>query len=348
MALQVTENSFSPRGPFPSARLAHTMERRWLHFAFVNRGGTRAVIANLAWLGGEAGLPGLHTAILLVYDHEMGWSSSQWNASGPTEPWSSFRRRCGPPGEEASTHFALAASKGLPAVSLRLRSTSTPGVSGCATFGADHWQRWQAEPGVLASGVLTTAGGDPRPFDAVGYHERVRGRWGWPEMGGWVFGFCNDVAGDGTPAWSLVFALLQPEGGSPAQTCVLMLWRRGRLVRFIPRRTLRVSVAGQLDRDWVETRPSQAALLGTPPTVPIPAALSIDGYQGRDWVQLRFRSRVAARLVVPCETSARPFSVHEVLGETEVQLAINGRRAAFRSPAIVEFAGGAAEGSPVV
>jgi hypothetical protein len=177
----------------------------------------------------------------------------------------------------------------------------------------------------------------------------VRGRWGWPEMGGWVFGFCNDVAErEGAPAWSVVFALLQPEGGSPAQTCVLMLWRRGRLVRFIPRRMLRVAVAGQLDRDRVETHPAQMTLLGTGPTAPVPAALSIDGYQGRDWIQLRFRSAVAARLVVPSETSLSPFSVHEVLGRSEVELALDGRRASFASPAIVEFAGGAAGEGAVV
>jgi hypothetical protein len=54
---------------------------------------------------------------------------------------------------------------------------------------------------------------------------------------------------------------------------------------------------------------------------------------------------VAARLVVPSETSLQPFSVHEVLGNMEVEMAISGRRFSFRSPAIVEFAGGATKGN---
>jgi len=57
---------------------------------------------------------------------------------------------------------------------------------------------------------------------------------------------------------------------------------------------------------------------------------------------------VAARLVIPSETSLQPFSVHEVLGSMEVDMAIAGRRISFRSPAIVEFAGGASEGNHYV
>jgi hypothetical protein len=348
----VSAQPLPPAGPFPRSALRHPLERRWLHYAFLTRDGSRALVANIAWLGDEERSAGRRNAILLTHEREVGWSCSQWNAAGPAEPWSSFRLASPPRVPESPREmpdFELAAAKGWPWARLRLQPTSTPGIGGCATFHGEHWQRWQAEPGVLARGLWRTRPGEPDLFEAVGYHERVRGRWGWPEMGGWVFGFCNHAPaglGDGRPPeWSIVFALLQPGEEMPGQTCVLMLWRRGRLIRFIPRRSLRVTAAGQLERDRVATLPAQMALLGTGPTAAVPAALCLDGYQGRDWVQLRFRGRAAARLVVPSETSLRPYSVHEVIGEAEAELAIGPRRVSFRSPAIVEFAGGATEGS---
>jgi hypothetical protein len=344
------EKFISSKGPFPNAPIAHALERRWLHYAFITQDGAQALIANIAWLGGEPGLPATRTAILLAYERRHGWASSQWTPDTPEQPWSSFRSGGDPFAARSDPDFTIRAGKGWPAANLRLRRTSTPGIGGCATFHDNYWQRWQAEPGVLASGHCSRGAGDCLPFEAAGYHERVRGCWGWPQLGGWVFGFCNHVPGtvEAAPEWSVVFALLQPEGGSPSQTCVVMLWRRGRLVRFIPRRTLRVSAAGHLERDRVGSYPAQMILLGTGPMAPVPAALCITGFQGSDWVQLRFRSKTAARLIVPSETSLQPFSVHEVLGDMEVELAIGGRRFSFRSPAIVEFAGGATEGNGYV
>jgi hypothetical protein len=117
------------------------------------------------------------------------------------------------------------------------------------------------------------------------------------------------------------------------------------MAMFVPRRGLRVSVAGQLARDRVLTTPRLARLLGTPATAPMPAVLCIDGFQGDNWIQLRYNCREAARLVVPSETSLQPFSVHEVIGDMEVRLRVNGSTVRFESPGIVEFAGGAGEES---
>jgi len=336
------EQLTSCSGPFPDASMSDALERRWLHYAFIEPDGTRALVANIAWLNGEDGFEALRTSILLVYDGDRGWNCSQWTATTGKQQWSSFRVGC--KSGETSPGFRIDSAKGWPAANLKLRRTSTPGPSGCATFRDNNWQRWQAEPGVRATGTWRASDDQWLPFDAVGYHERVRGCWNWPHLGGWVFGFCNHGAGvgEGAPHWSVVFALLQPDLESHCQTCVLMLWRRGRLVRFFPRRALRVSAAGHLERNQVSTYPTQMSLLGLEPMAPVPAALCIDGLQGEDWIQICFRSRAAARLAVPSETSLKPFSVHEVLGEIDVGLAINGSRFSFRSPAIVEFAGGAA------
>jgi hypothetical protein len=320
-------------GPFPRISLSDPLERRWLHYALIGAVG-QALIANIAWLEG-----GFSSAILLLHDRDRGWRTSQWNARRGASPWSAFRAGGG------DTRLGISAAKGWPAVDTALRRTSTPSISGCATFHQRHFMRWQAEPGILATGEWRFGEGDGEPVRAVGYHERVRGRWGWPELGGWVFGFCNAATDDDTaPAWSIVFALMQPDCEIESQVASLMLWRRGRLVRHIPRRAVRVSAAGQLDRDRVVLAPFQSHLFGVPAMAPIPSALWIEGWQGADWVRLRFRARDAARLVVPSETSERPFSVHEVVGEMEVEITLNGARYQLVAPGIVEFAGGAASG----
>jgi hypothetical protein len=77
-------------------------------------------------------------------------------------------------------------------------------------------------------------------------------------MGGWVFGFCNQLNEQkkGTPEWALVFALLQPRDEPYDHTAMIMVWRRGRMVLFVPRRAMRVTVAGQLSRNHVVDAPA--------------------------------------------------------------------------------------------
>jgi hypothetical protein len=332
-------------GPFTSLPFSHVLERRWLHYAFITADERQALIANLAMLGAENGDEPTHTSILLLYHRDYGWRCSQWHAHLAHAPWTSYQSP--PPSTmwPREPDFELQSFTGKPAVSLHLASTTTPAPAGISRFHGPNWKRWQAQPGVLATGHWDDGMVSGREVRAVGYHERVHGRWAWPEMGGWVFGFCNQLAADpdGAPNWALVFALLQPRDERFEHTAMVMLWRRGRIVLWVPRRTLRISVAGQLARDHVLTAPSLARLLATSPTVPIPAALCIDGYQGSDSVRIRYRCRSAARLVVPSETSLQPFSVHEVIGDTEVHINLGGSRAVFTSPGIVEFAGGASE-----
>jgi len=344
MAMSV-ENLLGPQGPFPSTPIASELERRWLHYAFFSRDGKRSLIANHAWLGADDGADGFEAFILLTHHQEFGWNCSEWNARSEQIPWSSFAHST-PPRSDGESDFSVWAVKGHPGVDLNLRRTSTPCASQCATFAEGHFMRWQSEPGVLAEGTWNTHGTLETDVSSVGYHERVRGRWGWPEMGGWVFGFCNDLTGDphGPPPWSIVFTLLQTAHDTQGQAASMMVWKDGRMLSHIPRKNLRVSVAGQLDRDFVELQPRLAPLLGTPPMAPIPAVLCIDGRQGDDLVSMRYFAAQAARLVIPSETSLRPFSVHEVLGHIEVELRVAGRSYKFDGPGVVEFAGGAMGG----
>lgn len=334
-------------GPFTHLPLSDVLERRWLHYAFVTLDERQALIANLATLGSEDGDEPVRTAVLLAYHRDHGWTCSQWHAHVPREPWTSYQFPPPSVGWPREPDLELQSLAGTPSVSLHLTSTTTPAPAGVSHFHGTHWKRWQAQPGVLASGRWADGMVPARQTRAVGYHERVNGRWAWPEMGGWVFGFCNQLAngGDGPPDWALVFALMQPRDDVHGCTAMVMLWHRGRIVLWIPRRTLRVSVAGQLRRDRVLLTPRLAPLLGTSATAPVPAVLCIDGYQGRDWIQIRYRCRDAARLVVPSETSFEPFSVHEVIGEMEVRIKMKDTKVVFNSPGIVEFAGGAAERS---
>jgi hypothetical protein len=332
-------------GPWTSLALSDVLERRWLHYAFITVDEQQALIANLAILGGaDLGEP-IRTNILLAYHREHGWKCSQWHAHLPREPWTTYRATPPSTAWPREPDFQMQSLSGTPSVSLHLTSTSTPAPAGVSRFHGSHWKRWQAQPGVLATGRWHDGMVPARDVAAVGYHERVHGRWGWPEMGGWVFGFCNQLGdrADGPPNWALVFALLQPRDESHDHTAMVMVWRRGRMVLFVPRRAMRVSVAGQLARDRVVTTPFLGPLLGMFATAPIPAVLCIDGYQGRDSIQIRYRCRDAARLVVPSETSLPPFSVHEVIGDMEVRIKLKDSITVFTSPGIVEFAGGAAE-----
>jgi hypothetical protein len=335
-------------GPFTDLPLSDVLERRWLHYAFISVDEQQALIANLATLGGhDDGDEPTQTSVLLAYHRDHGWTCSQWHAHLPHKPWTSYGSTPPSTAWPREPDLALQSLAATPSVSLYLTSTTTPAPAGVSHFHRTHWKRWQAQPGVIATGYWADGMSPPRETTAMGYHERVHGRWGWPEMGGWVFGFCNQLAdhAEGPPNWAVVFALLQPRDERHDHTAMVMLWRKGRMVLFVPRRAIRVSVAGQLVRDRVLMAPTLAPLLGTYATAPIPAVLCIDGYQGRDSIQIRYRCRDAARLVVPSETSLQPFSVHEVIGEMEVRIKLKETNVVFTSPGIVEFAGGAAERS---
>jgi hypothetical protein len=334
-------------GPFTKLPFSDVLERRWLHYAFITVDECQALIANFALLGDENGGEPTPTRVLLMYNRDYGWTCSQWHAQQGCELWTSYRPRAFTPVDPHKPNFEVQSLAGTPSVSLRLTGTTTPAPAGVGHFHGTHWKRWQAQPGVLAIGRWADGMAPARQTAAVGYHERVHGRWGWPEMGGWVFGFCNQLAErvDGPPNWAVVFALLQPRDESHNHRAMVMLWRRGRMVLYVPRRGVRVSVAGYLARDRVLATPGLARLLDTAATAPIPAALCIDGYQGRDWIQIKYRCRSAARLVVPSETSFQPFSVHEVVGDMEVRVRMRDSNAIFTGPGIVEFAGGASERS---
>ena len=336
--------ALGPRGPFPDAPLTHPLERRWLHYAMLSRDGALGLVANLSWLGPEpSATPEAPTrmGILLLHADGAGWESSQFNCDAPAAPWSAFAL---PHPVGRAGRLTLRSRSGSPSVDLELRRTSRPCTSQCAPFAGDHHLRWQSEPGVLAHGAWTVHGRARTGVDAVGYHERVRGRWGWPEMGGWVFGFANDLAPstEAAPLTAVVFTLIQPRRPPDAATGSVMLWRAGRLVRHFPRRDLEVAVDGRLDRDRVTMVPDLAGVFGVPPMEPVPARLVVSGRLGRDRVLLRFECVSAARIVIPSETALRPYSVHEVVGACTVEAVVDGRRLDFAAPAIVEFAGGSA------
>ncbi|MEV0676019.1 hypothetical protein AB0I60_05790 [Actinosynnema sp. NPDC050436] len=334
------------RGPFPEAELCHPLDRQWLHYAFLSTTTPHAVIANLSVLGPEPPQAGpadrwapQRMAIALVYDPDQGWSSTQFNAVAPDPAWSAFRL---PHPHASPGGFPVAASAGRPAVDLRLSRTSRPCTAQTAPFGDDQYLRWQSEPGVRGSGTLRPPRGDVE-CELLGYHERVRGRWSWPVLGGWVFGFANAPSGDGVdaPPWSVVFTLIQPLHPPDAANGSVMLWRDGRMVRHFPRRRLEVAVHGQLDRDRVALVPPLARTLATAPAPAVPSRLLITARLGDDRLVLDFRPSTAARIANPSETSLKPFSVHELLGDCAIAGVVSGREFGFEARGIVEFAGDA-------
>lgn len=327
-----------PAGPFPDAPLVSELDRRWLHYAFRSPDGAVTMIANLSRLGATSETErDERMSILLTHHAAHGWSSSQFTADAPDEPWSAFRAR----DVQFADGFAIRSATA--SVDLTLTRTGRPCVSQCAPFADDQHLRWQSEPGVLATG--TVSGADWAVTDArlVGYHERVRGRWGWPQLGGWVFGFANSHSegAHAAPRYSLVFTLIQPPAPADAANGSVMLWRDGRLIRHFPRRCLDVGVAGGLARDLVTLTPPFASLIGTAPAAEVPGRLVVVASMGDDRLVLEFASETAARIANPSELGSRPFSVHETLGPCQVRGRISGAEVRFDAPAVVEFAGGA-------
>jgi hypothetical protein len=296
------------------------------------------MIANLSLLGGSD--PGLdrpqEMAILLLHESQSGWQSSQFNARCDGEPWSAFRWPSPGP------RLRIAGGSGSPMVDLALRRTGRGCTSQCAPFAHQQHLRWQSEPGIQASGSVRIRNRLLAQLHLIGYHERVRGAWGWPELGGWVFGFANAAARPGeAPEYAVVFTLIQPPEPADAATGSVMLWRRGRLVRHFPRRRVQAAVAGHLSRDEVHACPPLAGLLGARPAAPVPQRLIITASMGNDRLCLDVLARTAGRIINPSESGLLPFSVHEVLGPCLVTGRIGGNAIEFRTGAVVEFAGGA-------
>lgn len=331
-----------PDGPFPRAALTHHLDRRWLHYAFLSRDGKCAMVANAAWLG-----PPLKscdkrerfTTILLLHDDTQGWHASQFNADISTPHWSAFAL---PHAHDRPARLDIAAPTKHPKVALKLWRSSRPCTSQSAFFAQHQHLRWQSETGVYGSGEIHI-GKSRKNVEFVGYHERVRGRWGWPDLGEWVFGFANDLnAPPGKPPeWSGVFTFIRPVSGKAEEQASFMLWRKGRLVRHFPRRNVSFAVRGSLSRDDVTMVPSLPGLLGTPAASMVPRRLMITAILGNDHVVLDFDGETAARIVIPSETSYKPFSVHEVLGGCHMHGEVNGEKFQIETRGIVEFAGGA-------
>jgi hypothetical protein len=337
--------ALGPEGPFPDMPLRRVLERRWLHYAFLSRDHELGMVANVAWLGPSPEDPLQRprcTSILLVHRRGEGWCASQFNAVTRTPLWSAFRH---PHPRDLPGRLELASTADRIAVELDLSRTSRPCTSQCAPFAGRHHLRWQSETGVVARGDWRYHDRIFRDVQAIGYHERVRGYWGWPELGGWVFGFVNDPTGTGDrpPATAIVFTLIQPRGPADAATGSVMLWRDGRLRRHFPRRRVSVAVRGQLDANEVLQVPALARTLGVPPMPAIPRRLVIAAEMGADRVVLDFSCEAAARVVIPNETGIDPFSVHEVIGPCRVDGHLGTSDFSFETYGIVEFAGGASD-----
>lgn len=348
-----------PQGPFPDIPITRTLERRWLHYAFLNRDNTIGLVANVSWLGATPDIENAAThcmPILLLYKQEQGWRSSQFNArtvdsemnaielnsENALNLWSSFRL---PHPYYEPQPFALRATTETPFVNLMMQRTTRPCNSQCAAFAEDQFFRWQSEPGIIATGEWRFNPDEVySKVEAVGYHERVRGYWSWPELGGWVFGFANDPEKREetlAPPTAVVFTLIQPPNPPDAPTGSVMLWREGRLCRHFPRRNVNVAVRGYFDRDLVTQVPPLSNLFGVAPMVPIPRRLLITARLGEDWVVLDFFCESAARIIIPSETGLQAYSVHEVVGPCLIEGQLNGQSFEYKTSGIVEFAGGA-------
>ena len=233
---------------------------------------------------------------------------------------------------------------GEPGVDLSVWRTGRPCTSQCAHFAGNQHLRWQSEPGVRVRGAWRMLG-TTFEIDEVGYHERVRGRWGWPELDEWVFGFANDLetGPDQPPRYAGVFTFIKPRWPEDAAAGSFMLWKDGVMRRHFPRRRVSLAVRGSLDRNHVQTVPPLSLLFGVRPMASVPKRLVISAEMGEDWALLDFEAEAAARVVIPSETSLRPFSVHEVVGPCLLAGSVSGEKFEIQTRGIVEFSGGAGD-----
>lgn len=302
------------------------------------------MVANASWLGpadGEAAGTERFTTILLLHDGSRGWCSSQFNARIERPPWSAFAM---PNPHSEPGKLSIAGTAQAPSVDLELVRTSRPCSSQSAFFAGHQHLRWQSETGVVGRGRWKTDHGEC-DVELVGYHERVRGRWDWPALGEWVFGFANDLTADSgePPEWAGVFTFIRPSADPGEATASFMLWHKGRMIRHFPRRNVSFAVRGELHRDKVSLVPPLAVALGVEPMSPVPQRLAITARLGSDWVVLDFDAESAARIVIPSENSLNPFSVHETIGPCTLGGEVGGRRFHIETRGIVEFAGGAGD-----
>jgi hypothetical protein len=325
-------------GPFPEVPLGDDLQRRWLHYAFRSQDGELSMIANLSSLGASdpSALEPQQMSIMVVHERASGWHATQFNAQVIGEPWSAFRL------PNPGPRLRIRGAGSTPKVDLLLRRTGHGCTSQCAAFAGDQHLRWQSEPGIRATGDVSFGSHRWTSAEMVGYHERVRGRWSWPDLGGWVFGFANAGSDDGrVPPFAVVFTLIQPLAPADAATGSVMLWRHGRLLRHFPRRTVDVAVADLLPPDDVVVCPPLAVTLGARRAPSVPRRLVITASMGEDRLCIDLLAYAAARIVNPSESGLLPFSVHEVLASCVVSGAVAGATVDFRAGAIVEFAGGA-------
>ena len=337
--LPTPAGSLGPAGPFPDALLSDVLERRWLHYAFLSRDGQHSLVANLAWLGPADNVKTQtprFTGILMLHRNGKIWQSSQFNAQTAAELWTAFRE------DGTAAPLQLQAVSGEPAIDLVLQRTSRRCSSQCAFFAGTQHLRWQSEPGVTATGTWRLHG-EEHFVDAIGYHERVRGRWSWPDLDEWVFGFANELDGapGSAPRYAGVFTFIKPRHPPTAITGSFMVWRDGVMRRHFPRRRVSFAVRGALDRDKVDMVPPLAHLLGVKPAAPVPKRLVVSARMGDDWAVLDFAAERCARIVIPNEIGLLPFSVHEVVGSCTLSGCIGGERFEIETRGIVEFAGGA-------
>ena len=228
-----------PQGPFPRIALVDPIERRWLHYAFLSRDRQLGLVANAAWLGPDkpgGATPTSPPSCCCTSAASPGWPAS----STPASPSRPGRRFACPASLNGDSRLRLAASAGEPArrSSVAAHRPALAPASARRSPG-NHHLRWQSEAGLRAHGDWHLNGRTRRDVDAIGYHERVRGRWGWPELGEWVFGFAERPRRQrrhSRPSGRRVFTFIRPQWPADATTASVMLWHRGRMRRHFPRR----------------------------------------------------------------------------------------------------------------
>lgn len=158
---------------------------------------------------------------------------------------------------------------------------------------------WLFVPQLRASGWLRVAGTVRELQDAVAYHDHNWGRFRWGDDFGWEWS--SILATDPAQPWSFVFSRITDRRRLRVLHQGLFVWYGTEPAAVF--RDARVSVRrdGRLDRPPDCTLPPAMNLLAGGTSADVPAEIRIAARRGADEIELAFRSRSFARIMLPSE-----------------------------------------------
>lgn len=195
---------------------------------------------------------------------------------------------------------------------------------------------WVVVPRLLASGWVVV---DKRKysFESVpAYHDHNWGHFLWGHNIAWDWSYLlpNDAA---TP-WSLTFLRLTDRPRTAALSQDILVWRRDRMCEVFREQDLEFEFdRGHFRPAEVFRVPRVMGLLVPRGRCDIPAALTVRGRRGENWIECRCVPDTLSQVLIPSERDLGVTIFNEVGAASEVRGSIDGQALAYQGRSIMEF-----------